>query len=172
MPARLRQKTRSCPSSATYSSIMSGTFRFWTRPKRRSSGRTNSKLYVDEVIVGGKGGADNVAAVVPRVLCEQRHFIFRRPTGGDQEAKAGPQSREASRAHDGLWYSNRIRLRREDTLCRNGDRRPSSRREGSHHECTERALDQWLGRQRGRRQNDIGEETSPLPHTCRESVST
>jgi hypothetical protein len=46
MRGRLRPRTRSCPSSATYSYTTSETFLFWTRRRRRSSGKINSKLYV------------------------------------------------------------------------------------------------------------------------------
>lgn len=89
-------------------------------------------------VIPRREGTDKGAFLVPGVICEQGHLIFRRPAGGNQEEKASAQGREAGRADDGLWHSHRVRVRRKDTLRRDGDRGPTGRRKGPHDERAER----------------------------------
>ena len=75
-----------------------------------------------EVILG-RDATDEGAVLVFGVLCEQRHLILGRSAGRDQKKKVGAQSREIGRANDGVWYPYRVRLRRKNTLRRDGNRR-------------------------------------------------
>lgn len=57
-----------------------------------------------------------LAPVVPRILREQGHILFRRPSGGNEAPQARAQGAEAGGADDSVWRSDFFRFRGENKI--------------------------------------------------------
>lgn len=58
----------------------------------------------------GQSSAFYLTMLVPRIVCEQAHILFRRSPGRDEAAEACVESSKAGRANDGLCNTHSIRL--------------------------------------------------------------